>query len=71
MDEMRISTKFMQSILCKIIKKTLSKKLGVDPEIEFGSPIELKIDGDKAQIHIDVTANISTGDILKLVKDYI
>lgn len=71
MDEMRISTKFMQNLISKIIRKVLNKKLGMNPEISFGSPIELKIDGDTAQIHVDITANVPTEEILKLIKDYI
>ena len=71
MDEMRISSKFLQSIISKIIKKTLNKKLGVSPDVEFGSPIEVKIDGETAQIHIDITANVSTDDLMNLIKDLI
>ena len=71
MDEMRITTKFMQGIIIKIIRKILVKKLGIDPTICFESPIELKIDGDTAQIHLNVTAIVSTDDISKIVKEYV
>lgn len=68
MDEMRISSKFMQNILSKLIKKVLSKNIGIEPDIQFESPIELKIDGETAQIHLNITANVSTSDITKLLK---
>ena len=69
MDEMRISTKFMQGIITKIIRKMVNKKLGVDPEVLFNSPIELKFDGDSASLHVDFTATISKNDISKILKD--
>ena len=58
----------MQNILSKLIKKLLSKNVGIEPDILFGAPIEVKIDGDTAQIHLDLTATISTSDVTKLIK---
>lgn len=71
MDEMRIASKFAQGIVSKILKKALAKKLGIEPVICFDSPIEMKIDGDTAQIHVDVTALLSTDDISKILKEYV
>ena len=71
MDEMRIATKFTQGIIAKIIRKILVKKVGIDPTICFESPIEMKIDGDTAQIHLDVTVLVQTDDISKLIKEYV
>ena len=71
MDEMRIATKFTQGIIAKIIRKILIKKLGIDLTICFEAPIELKIDGDTAQIHLDVTVLVPTDDIQKIIKEYV
>lgn len=71
MDEMRVSTKFMQNIVSKILRKVIGKKLGCDPAITFNSPIEFKFDEENAQIHVDITASMTKEDISKLLKDFI
>lgn len=71
MDEMKISSKFMQNLVSRIIRKVVNKKVGIDPDISFGAPIEVKIDGDNATIHIDVTANIKTEELQRIINEHI
>lgn len=71
MDEMKISTKFMQGILSKIIQKAVYKKIGVEPVIGFNDPIEVQIDEGFAHIHVNINACVTVEDLEKIVKDLV
>lgn len=71
MDEVKIETGFMQGILSKIIAKAVSRKLGVNLNLKFASPIEVKFDGNQAVVNLNINAKLSKEDLAKLVKDLV
>lgn len=71
MDEMRIETGFMQGILARIVTKAMSKKIGVNLNLNFNDPISVKFDGEQAVIHLNVNAELSKQDLARLVKDLV
>lgn len=71
MDEMRIETGFMQGILARIVTKAMSKKIGVNLNLNFNDPISVQFDGEQAVIHLNVNAELSKQDLARLVKDLV
>lgn len=71
MDEMKIASGFMQGTLSRIIRKLVLKKLGIEPNLKFEDPISVKFDGEKATVHLNVTASLSKEDLSKLLKDLV
>lgn len=69
MDEMKLklSTKFMRGIVAKIASRVISKKLGFKPGIKLNE-IEIEKIGDKIHLHINVDAEISEKDLLKITR---
>ena len=71
MDEMKIASGFMQGMLTRIVKKLVSKKLGVEPDLKFDDPISIRFDGQQAVAHLNVTVSLSKDDLSKLLKDLV
>lgn len=71
MDEMKIASGFMQGTLIRIIRKWLFKKLGIEIGLKFDDAISVKFDGEKATLHVSVTADMSKDDLSKLLKDLV
>lgn len=71
MDEMKIASGFTQGLLAKIIGKVVAKKLGIGLNLKFDDPISVKFDGERAAVHLNVTANLSKEDLSKLLKDLV
>ena len=70
MDElkMRLSTKFMKSIVTKIISKAIFKKTGYNINIQLNEISFETIDG-KVCIHADVDAEINNEDFISIIKN--
>jgi len=71
MDQMIIETGFVQSILARVVKKAVSKKIGVNLDLNFNDPISVQFDGEQALVHLNVNAKMSKEDLGKLVKDLV
>lgn len=71
MDQMIIETGFVQSILARVVKKAVSKKIGVNLSLNFNDPISVQFDGEQALVHLNVNAKMSKEDLGKLVKDFV
>ena len=71
MDQMIIETGFVQSILTRVVKKAVSKKIGVNLDLNFNDPISIQFDGEQALVHLNVNAKMSKEDLGKLVKDLV
>ena len=70
MDEISISTSFMQKILSGIIKRAIKKKIGCDINLSFNDPIQLVFDGDDfIKLHVNVDAEMYKFEFQKLIKD--
>lgn len=70
MDEMKIklSTKFMKGIIAKIVKRTISKKLGYDIDILINE-IDIKTIDGKVHLHVDVDGEINNDEFMKIIKN--
>ena len=68
MDIMKINSKFITSLLSKIISKTLSKKLGYKIDIQINE-IEVTINGDKANVHVNADAEVNSNEFTKIIKN--
>lgn len=66
MDIMKIESKFLTGIIARFIKKTVSKKLGYDIDLNINS-IRVKIDDEHARAHLDVDARMPKEAFGKLV----
>lgn len=71
MDEMRISSEFMQGLLAKIVRKIVTKKLGIGLDLMFDDPIGIMFDGEEATLSLNLTATLSKEDLMKLLKDLV
>ena len=69
MDELKISlsTRFMKSIVTKLISKTLHKKFGYDIDIQINHMTVEHMNG-KIHIHADVDAEINDEEFMKILK---
>lgn len=68
MDEVNIRSSLMQNAIAGIIKKLIRQKTGYDPELRFNDPIQLTFDGDKANVHLNIDAELNKEDLQALIK---
>ena len=66
MDIMKIESKFMTGLIGKIIKKVVSSKLGYDVDFIINT-IQVKIDDDTANAHVDLIARMPKQALSDLV----
>lgn len=69
MDELKlaISTKFMRNIITKILAKAIYKKTGYLVDIQINR-IEAENSNGKISIHMDVDAEMNSGDLMQALK---
>ena len=68
MDEMNIVSKFTTVMISKIANKALRKKLGYDVNIQLNE-IKASIADGKTHVHVDVDAELSKEELLKILKN--
>ena len=71
MDEMKIQTRFIQSIIENAIHKELKKKLGCDIDVQFTQPIRVTFDDKDLNVNVSVEASIPKEVISKILKDIV
>lgn len=69
MDELKlaISTRFMRNIITKILAKAIYKKTGYRVDIQINR-IEAENSNGKVSIHMDVDAEMNSGDLMQVLK---
>lgn len=67
MDSMKIESKFMTGVISKLVNVALRKKLGYDIDIQLNEVNTTVTDG-KTHVHLDVDAEISKEELVKLLK---
>lgn len=65
MDELKIKTKFMRSMLSKILETMLRKKTGYKVKIQLNA-IQVSITEEVAHIHIDVDGEMNVNEFEKI-----
>ena len=63
---MKITSKFTTNIVSKIITKILKQKLGYNAELKLNA-IRINLDDEQTHIHLDVDADISKEELLKII----
>lgn len=67
MDEVKIGNGFTSSVISKIIKGKIRKKLGCDVEIQINE-INATITDEKAHIHFNADAELDKSELKKILK---
>lgn len=65
--KLKLSTKFMKSMVANLISKTLFKKLGYDIDILLNEIEVENVDG-KIFIHINADAEVDNSEFVKILK---
>ncbi len=68
MDEVKIVSKFTRSVISKLIKAVLHKKLGYNVDIQLNE-VNATITDGKTHVHLDVDAELDKNELLKILKD--
>lgn len=67
MDEVKIVSKFTRSVISKLIKTMLHKKLGYNIDIQLNEVNAMITDGN-THVHLDVDADLDKDELLKILK---
>ncbi len=67
MDEMKIVSKFTTNVISKLAGVLVRKKLGYDVDIQLNEIHTTIVDG-KTHLHLDVDAEMSKEELLKVLK---
>ena len=69
MDELKLvlNTKYMRSIITKILAKAIYKKTGYRIDIEINE-VKVETYGGKVKIHMDLNAEMNSGDLVEALK---
>ncbi len=70
MDQMILESKFMQTIISKILKKIVKKKIGYDIDIQITELQVFNFD-DKARIILGATTDIQRDELNNILKGVI
>lgn len=68
MDEVKIVSKFTRSVISKLIKTVLHKKLGYNIDIQLNE-VNTTITEGKTHVHLDVDAELDKDELLKILKN--
>lgn len=67
MDEIKISSKFMKSVISKLIKMILRKKFGVDIDFRIEG-FGVTVSDDKAHMYLNAGADMKKDELTKILK---
>lgn len=69
MDELKLvlHTRFMRSVVTKMLSKAIFKKTGYDVDIQLNK-IEAETYEGKIRIHMDIDAELNKEDLVKILK---
>ncbi len=68
MDEMKIESRFMTSIISKLITLAIRKKFGYDVKLNLNE-VNATVIGGKSHVHLDVDAELDKDELTKILKD--
>lgn len=67
MDELKIGSKFMKSLISKLAKLAIRKKTGCNVDIQIND-VHADMSDEKAHIHLDIDAELSKYELTKILK---
>lgn len=65
---MKIVSEFMTNMISKVVKKVIRKKSGYDIDLNLNN-VRLTYTNGKAHIHLDVDAELTTEELIKVLKN--
>ena len=65
---MRIGSKFITSVISKIVKGVLKKKLGYDVDIQLNE-FNVTFNDGKAHVHLNADAELNKDELAKILKN--
>ena len=65
--KLKLSTKFMRSVIANLISKALYKKMGYDIDILLNE-IEVKNENGKIMLHVNADADVDNVEFVKILK---
>ena len=71
MDEMKISTRFMQVIIENIIRKVVKNKTGYAPDLKFNDPIRVISDDEKVKLHVNLDVELTKDELRDLFAKFL
>ena len=69
MDEVKIQTNFIKSILSRIVKNLIHKKLGVWCDLDI-KQLHLENNGEKTKLTVELDAKIATSDFVPILQKF-
>lgn len=66
-DIMQIKTKFMRSVISKLIEMAIKNKLGYKVKVQFDE-IDIRIDNEIAHVHVNGGFDMKVDDLKKFTK---
>lgn len=67
MDILKIKTKFMRTILSKVLEKLIQKKTGYKIKIQLNE-VDVMITDDNAHVHLNVEGDMNVNELKKFTK---
>lgn len=67
MDEVRIVSKFIRSVISKLLKMTLHKKLGYNIDIQLNE-VNVTVTDGKTHVHLDVDVELDKDELMKILE---
>jgi len=67
MDEMKIGSIFMRTVISKIARKLIKKKFGYDLDIQING-LAVTVNNGKSHVHLDVDAELEKDELIKILK---
>lgn len=67
MDELKILSGFTNTILSKLVRMLIRKKLGYDIDIQL-QEVKATVSDDKAKVHLNLNAEMSKDELTKIMK---
>ena len=68
MDEMKIGSKFITSIISKLASALINKKVGDDIKLKLNEVNATIADG-KTHVHLDIDADLEKDELVKILKN--
>lgn len=67
MDELRVSSKLMNHLISRFIRRKIKKCCGQSVNVSFNQIVATVKDGDKVRLHIELDADTSSQEFEKLM----
>lgn len=67
MDELRVSSKLMNTLISKFIKHKIKKCCGTIVNVAFNQIVATVKDGDKVKLHLELDADMNSTEFEKML----